>query len=325
MTKAAVLIGNNHLKELGGSEVFTYTLIKAVKELGYDVYFTTFVTGFVSNKCEEFATYIPPQDISKYHFDKAILSHNSIVNLPIKSCSIIQVCHGLLPGLEEPSPLANYHVVISQGLFRYVRNRGFENEVINNPVDLSNFRPVTKINDKPKSILSLCQGKEANNNIKKVCDRMGLKFLSFSKTRTAVWDLYNEINKADIVVSIGRGVYESMACGRNVIVYDSRWYAPNRGDGYINKDNFFLSHTTNCIGNGIGISLDIDLLEKEILKYSRLDGDWNRETACYLFDSLKIAKKLLAMNNPHERFHKYLRVSCQFKLKIKHKFKPIKR
>jgi len=75
-----------------------------------------------------------------------------------------------------------------------------------------------------------------------------------------------------------------MACGRNVIVYDSRWYASNRGDGYINKDNFFLSHTSNCIANEIGIDLNVDLLEKEILKYSRLDGDWNYETACYLFD-----------------------------------------
>jgi len=323
MAKAAVLIGNNHLKELGGSEVFTYTLIKAIKELGYNVYFTTFVTGLVSKKCEEFATYIPPEEISKYHFDKAILSHNSIVKLPIKSCSIIQICHGMLPGLEEPSPLADYHVVVAQRLLKYVCDCGFENEVINNPVDLSKFKPLSKINNKPKSVLSLCQGEEANENIKKVCERMGLEFLSFSKTRSAVWDLHTEINKADIVVSIGRGVYEAMACGRNVIVYDSRWYAPNRGDGYINKDNFFLSHTSNCIGNEIGIDLNVDLLEKEILKYSKLDGDWNHEITHYLFDSLKVARKLLAMNNPH-RYHKYKRYFCQLKLKIRHKFKPIK-
>ena len=123
------------------------------------------------------------------------------MNLPIKSCSIIQICHGMLPGLEEPSPLAHYHVVVAQRLLGYLCDRGFENEVINNPVDLSKFKPLSKINNKPKSVLSLCQGEKANDNIKKVCERMGLEFLSFSKTRSAVWDLHTEINKADIVVN----------------------------------------------------------------------------------------------------------------------------
>ena len=316
-----VLIGNNHLNELGGSEIFTFTLIKAIKELGYDVYFTTFITGLVSKKCEEYATYIPPQNIANYQFDRAILSHNSIVNLPIKARSIIQVCHGILPKLEKPSPLANYHISISQKIVGHLHNHGFKSDVINNPVDLSKFRPISKIHSKPQTILSLCQGEEANKNIKDVCKRMGIEFLSFSKTRTATWDLHKVVNKADIVISIGRGVYEAMACGRNVIIYDSRGYASNKGDGYLSKDNFFLSHASNCVGDDAEIDFDVDLLEKEILKYSTLDSDWNYKTAHHLFDSQEIAKKLLSINKPSPFYFYPYKYFYRLAIKLKKKFK----
>lgn len=294
-SKKKVLVGNNHLSQLGGSEIFTYTIIKAFYELGYKVFFTTHIFGQVGEKCREYATYISPNDIHQEKFEYAFISHTSIALLPIKANKIVQICHSALPGLEEPSLLVDFHVTVSQGASDRLANRGVYSKVIYNPIDLARFKSVNPLNEKPKTILSLCQGSLADQNVELACEKLGIKFLSYSKTRTATWDLEKVINKADIVVSIGRGVWEAMACGRNVIVYDSRSYATNRGDGYITNDIFEKSLSRNSIGAAFEIDFDADSLIKEIDKYNSEQGRKNRLIAEEKFDFHKIALKFLEL------------------------------
>lgn len=47
-----VLVANNHLKRVGGSETFTYTLIEALLKKGYEIEYFTFFKGEVSQRIE---------------------------------------------------------------------------------------------------------------------------------------------------------------------------------------------------------------------------------------------------------------------------------
>ena len=60
---------------------------------------------------------------------------------------------------------------------------------------------------------------------------------STDKAKDNVFNIENIINEADLVVGIGRSIYDSMACGRCVISYDYRVYNNKPlGDGYISKE-----------------------------------------------------------------------------------------
>ncbi len=290
-----VLVGCNHLNDLGGSEIYTYTLIKSLSVLGWDVSFTTFHEGTVSEKCKEFATFIDPTNISEHLFYKAIISHHSIVRLPINAIEVIQVCHGTLPRLEQPSFLADHHISVSLGVYDHLNKCGVKSSIVNNLIDFSRFYIKREINDKPKRVLSLCQGEEADKNVEDACRILEIEFDSLSKTRVAIWNLEDRIMKADIVVSYGRGIFEAMACGRNAIVYDSRGYIPNQGDGMVTEANFDSFLSLNCTGQINCIDFTKDLLVEEIKKYDPAQGGINHRIAKNKFDSIILTRKILSI------------------------------
>src|SRR5690606_19581330 len=107
-----ILIATNHLESVGGSELYTYDLIKALSELaGIEVEYFTFDKGLISDKIEG-ELKIP--FMSKKKYDLIFANHNTTVRELFSRAPIIQICHGVLPELEQPSPLADFHVSISE-------------------------------------------------------------------------------------------------------------------------------------------------------------------------------------------------------------------
>lgn len=270
-----ILVANNHLKRTGGTENYTYALVVELIRQGHSVEYFTFKKGVVSRKIEAEGV----KFMSKKRYDLIIANHKTTIQLLHKRGFIIQTCHGTLPKLEQPSKYADAYVSVTNEVQDHLLQKGVESILIRNGIDCNSFSPRTTLNEKLTTVLSLCQSEEANEMIEQVCTQLGLKYLKADKKQDNVWHLEELINEADLVVGIGRSLYDAMACGRTVISFDKRKYSDALGDGYLNENNLNVSIEHNCSGRGTGKTMDSIALKNEFEKYNPSDGIFMREYA----------------------------------------------
>lgn len=276
-TSYHILVATNHLNTIGGTEIYTYYLLKSLKKIpGLSIAYFTFDRGLTSDKIENDLG-IPFK--SRNNYDLIIANHNSTVNYLFGQGPIVQICHGTLPPLEQPSPLAIRHVAISEETASHLRTKGFDAKVVLNGIDTETFKPIKPIRDQPKTLLSLCQNELANHLLRNVCESENLTFHSINKFKNPKFHISREINEADLVVGLGRSVYDAMACGRPCIIYDQRSYNGNLGDGYLNPDEFDRYVRYNCSGRYRKNSYTEETLIQEVRKYDPGDGEKLRKTA----------------------------------------------
>ena len=265
----SILIANNQLLQIGGSETYTYTIIKEFIIRGFDVEYFTFMRGDFSSRMEK---EIGVKFKTKNKYDLILANHNTCVEALMGFGFIIQTCHGIYPPLEQPSLCANFHVAISQEVQNHLAIKGFVSIIIMNGIDTSKFYSKKSINKELKNVISLCQSEDANKFIQSVCDTLGIKFSYLNKNENPIWNVEDFINEADLVIGLGRSVYEAMACGRPVIIYDNRAYFESFSDGYIvNKLANSLSH--NCSGRFYKLKLTEKMMIEEFQKYNTKDGE----------------------------------------------------
>ncbi|WP_152287829.1 glycosyltransferase family protein [Flavicella marina] len=278
----SILVANNHLQKIGGSETFTYTLISKLIEKGYNVEYFTFFKGITSTKIEKD---LNVRFMSKKKYDVIFANHNTCVNYLYSKGKIIQTCHGIFPKSEQPSKYADRHVAISQEVMDHLTNKGFKSKLILNGIDCNRFFSNHSINSSLKNILSLSQSESANKMIRTACEKMGIQLHILNKHINATWNVEQIINKVDLVIGLGRSAYEAMACGRPVVIFDNREYSESFADGYVTEKNISNFIINNCSGRFSKKKFNSDELENEFLQYNAKDGEFLRE---YALENLNI-------------------------------------
>jgi glycosyltransferase involved in cell wall biosynthesis len=296
-----ILVGNNGLGPPGGSETYTYALCKELKRQGHTVHAVGKIgPGKVSDRLEKIGIPCYFKPISG-NYDLILLSHSSSIELAKDTKGFkIQTCHGVYPALEQPINGMDAYVSISEEVKEHLNNLGYNSTVIHNGIDCLRYRPINPINKTLKTVLSLAHSDSANEIIKRACDIAGVKLIIHNKFRNFSWEMDEIINNADLVISLGRGAYESMASGRNVIIFDHRGYTkmPAIGDGMITKNNAIDYLHNNCSGRFTKKEFNADLLAKEMLKYDYNNGKELREYALnHLNIELQVQKYLNLIPN----------------------------
>ena len=279
-----ILLTNIRMEHFSGTETFTYTLAKELEGRGYKVDVFTFYPGKVSKDLFE----ITPKNKDKrlrMDYDYIFINHNKCLEY-LKDVRGIKVltCHGIFPDLEQPIPGADVYVSISDEVKNHLNELGYNSKIIKNGIDCELFKPTSKINKKLTNVASICKGVKANEIIKEACEKIGVNFKAIRNIENnkiiEVKNVEDYINEADLVVSLGRGAYEAMACGRAVIVFDKRDYMDKMiGDGIITKDNVNEAVKNNFSGRRYEIEFDVNGLVDELKKYDQSMGDINREYA----------------------------------------------
>lgn len=209
--------------------------------------------------------------------------------------------HGVYPELEQPIDGADVYVAISEEVQNNLKSKGYNSEVIYNGIDCSRYRPYKKINKELKKVFSLCQQDDANYLIGQSCEILGIDF-NYIDNEDRKWDIVDNINDADLIFSLGRGAYEAMACGRSVFVFDTRKYSDiNGGDGIITKDNVDIIQKNNMSGRALKIDFNVASIVKELRKYSKEQGDFNRE---YALEKLNIKKQVDKYFSLYKKYNK---------------------
>ena len=97
----------------------------------------------------------------------------------------------------------------------------------------------------------------------------------------------------DICVGLGRSAYESLACGRCVVVYDARGYNGDKYDSIVTRENIGELLRNNLSGRRFNKPFNKTKILDGIDKLYRTNTDYYRSIAEDYFDAKKIVNQII--------------------------------
>lgn len=273
-----ILITNNHLVRMGGTETWVLTMVKELAR-DHELFVFTHQKGVVSDLLKPYLTDNPPI------CDLALINHRSCMHL--EAHVKVFTSHGAFHELEQPIEGADFYVAVSEEI---ARKYGI-GRIIRNPIDTKALLPTTPIAAQPRKALAIVSD-SAFPVIREACSRLGIEVVRPTREKFSIPELANQV---DLVFSLGRGALEAMSCGRPVIIFDDRDYTQG-ADGYLND---FSVRECNYSGRYFGRKFDVDGLVEEILKFDPADGAANRDYVVKHHDVVRIADSYLALHAHH--------------------------
>ena len=290
-----VLLATRSMSELGGSEVWTVTMAKALTKLGHDV---TIACRGANNLLSNFPEIRLERPRGEYEL--GLFNHISMLEkkeLRQRCETIIQTCHGVIPGEEKPHPAADIHVAVSDEVRDAIRDKPgvTETYVIRNPIDTSRFRPETELNETVKRVLYISNNGDSDfgDLVEQAAKNAGAELVKLGRAYGRSMNPQEIMNTVDLVISLGRGAYEAMSCGRPVIAADIRG-----GDGYVHPDFVWEWRKNNLSGRYNKHDVSIDWLTAEILKYQPHHGAQLRNYIEVEHNDLSVARYYIALKEP---------------------------
>ncbi|MFZ7110818.1 MAG: tetratricopeptide repeat protein [Desulfatiglandales bacterium] len=290
-----ILMTNIQLTGFTGSEIFTYTIADMLRKNNFEIVVYSKLIGKLMPLFREIGVNVVNDltTIRNNNFDVAHVHHNINaleVRYHFRDLPIVFLSHGVLPFLEQPPNIdigiSKFLAVSEEVKDSLVQKsiNGKDIKILRNMVDSTKFFPYRKINNFPRKalILSYKIDDKKVEIIIKACKKLKIEY-QFVGGRFGVVpqsSLPYYINSADIVFSLGRGVIESMMCGRIPIVYDHLG-----GDGMVTPDNIKEMMNCNFSGRKYGIEFTDELLVDEICKYRSENGAILRKMALEYFDA----------------------------------------
>lgn len=281
----------------GGSETYTYAIAAELVRQGHHVEcIACGKPGIVSSKLREIGVVTHFDPIYQEEYDMALMSHSSsIAMLKGVQAFKVQTCHGVYPALEQPVLGMDAYVSITREVSDHLQELRIPSTIIYNGIDCERFYPKKNIKRSLRSVLSLAHSDMANDIIREACRDLGLKFVEQNKYKNPIWKVEDLINEVDLVVGVGRSIYEAMACGRNAVVFDHRAYAIDEalGDGFLTDTNISKYIENNCTGRYSNKAMGVKDLKEEFSKYSSYMGEALRDYALqYLNIEVQVKKYL---------------------------------
>jgi hypothetical protein len=296
-----ILMGNNTLELLAGSETWIYTLACAFKKLGHEVTAYSPQLGFIAMQLEKegikcVSGFSQKQEAHKFNpvleeesdedFDVIICNHYQIthdLHKRFPKVPIIATVHGILHAdvstgqIWPEHPVTEFkvdqYVAVSeevQGLLKDVY--GIESVVIRNFFDLEKFEwsPQTGLG-KPNTFLINSNYLALNDPqvqvLKDVVKHYDAQFKAIGANFAGSWDLQEVIKGVDVVIGMGRSVLEGFVMGKIALV-QGRWGT----GGVLTPETYETIRQTNFSGRN---SEGKYATKEEII--SMIDGALNLE------------------------------------------------
>ena len=309
MESLDILIGCNNLAATGGGTLI-YTINMELLRRGFDVEVYSPVPGIVSKKM---INYISKDKINQ-EYDLLLIFHKNILEFIIKKgikgkkiFTMTGIGSQDIPmGFAGPKTykentsfidILNNDVDSLVSMTEEVREK--QNSVlITQGIDCSRFRPTSNVKKDNPRVLSMVRSEKANDIIRKSCELLSLEFVGWSEPASyndysdnerTTFEVEKEINKADIVVGLGRIVLESLACGRQPIVFDDRFYQGNLGDGIVIPSNIDDLAIYNFSGRYSNKSFSVDDMVEELKKYDSNHSEFFRN---YILKKFNVIDKV---------------------------------
>lgn len=270
-----ILLCNNTLSLLAGSETATYSMAVELKRLGHEVSAFSFHLGAVSDKMKEKGIEVMDDLEGKRDaFDVVFANHfdpTCYIKAKCPNTPIVFTVHGIIGGPEEPPLFCDAFVAVSEEVQAHVKKQWMlESTIIRNAVDLERFKEVKPRDPEIKNVLISSsyygQNSEVFKAIFDACAVMNATVHATGKDFKWVWGIEEIYNNVDLVITLGRGCLEAMACNRPAIVIghwgknqelSSDGIITDKSIKEIRKSNF----SSRAIRNEIGTKEIVDLID----------------------------------------------------------------
>lgn len=248
----------------GGSSFYMKCVIDTLESMGHDV-------KAVANTPELIGRNPAFNQAITEPYDLIICSHREVLG-PLSKNQAVKVCisQGLV-GPETFVPGADlYYSVSEEARLHNLNNFGIDSAVLPQPISLpTHYKP---IRNKLENILIIRRYPVVENDpFSCLSSRYNVMVSDKSKP------IKDQIERADLCITLGRGALESMALGRNVLVADKRPYMGQAfGDGYLDANSIPEIAKNNFSGRRYKYDPTPEWLFSELEKYRAEDGEYNR-------------------------------------------------
>lgn len=272
-----LLLTIHHFRDYAGTERFIQHYAGWLKAHGHEVFIFSPYLGNIAAEVSKTGIKVSGdiKDFANIDFDIIHAQHNHTAILArafFPTTPIIFMAHGVIPELEQPPSIdigLSGYIAVSEEVKAHLVNTHQVPEknisVVRNVVNTDRFKPQRPVNSKLKEILVLSNHYKAEVKavIEKAAAELKANVVHVGMPDNPVSDVENYLNAADLVITLGRGVLEAMACERNILIYDQ-----NGGDGMLTSENFVELRKKNFSGRTRAIKYDQASLVAELRKYS---------------------------------------------------------
>ncbi len=321
-----ILLGNNTLSLLAGSETWTYTLALALKKAGHNVACYSPDLGIISDKLaqEDIPSYrhmntggiqmfSPILEESRDHdYDVIIANHWHIVaqlRNRFPKTPIMSTIHGIIHHHpDDKEQWAPEHPAMESGVNQFIavseevqallkQEYNIESEIVRNFIDIKRYGSLPEAKKKPEQFLIntnyLGSDDPPVKLIRDTAKLMGAKVAAIGVNFSPNFHTEIAIKDSDVVFGMGRSVLEGMAAGRLGVVL-GRW---GHG-GVVNKDTVEAIRMQNFSGRNAETNElpTPEQLAEEIKKnYNQATLDWTKEYIKKDHNAAFAAEKIIRM------------------------------
>lgn len=272
-----ILIGNNSLEYLAGSETWAESVALALAALGCTVRGYGRTLGVIAERLQAagIACVDDPQRLGGFRPSLIVAAHWPVVEAlaaAFPRTPLVSVIHGIehrrddgSPALEHPSlgdHVSAYVAVSEEVRDKLGHDHGLPSMVLRNAISLHRY-PAAPAASRPHHLLFSANDVSADDPrcrvLRDVAVRLGARFVGIGSLLGTCVSPWQEIARADVVFGMGRTVLEGMAMGRLGVVHGRFGTA-----GVVCADSAPLLRLRNYSGRGSGRCWSADELVRAI-------------------------------------------------------------
>ncbi len=283
-----IVVSYQQLVGFGGTESYLLTVAEGLERLGHEVVVHALELGPSAERARERGIRIESREAHLPAQCDAVLSQDAVTAYALSGrypdARRVFVAHSLSFALQSPpqtESACQAVVVMNERLRRRTEELGQQLPVVRlrQPIDLQRFCFQTLVLEqrrRPRVLLlsNYTKGTRARM-VEQACTAADLEVRRVGATMTPTAAPEHEIANAEIVLSLGRGALEAMACGRAAYVFGDAG-----GDGWVTPETYTALEADGFSGRALGEAIGVQRLAADLVEWREELGELGRDLAC---------------------------------------------
>ncbi len=296
-----IVLATNSFNEVGGSETYLLTVAEQLLRLGHGVTIYALDLGKMADLARGRGIDIAAKEVDLGPQCDVVIAQDGGVAYELADrwprTSQIFVCHSTLFDLQLPPlvpGIVGAVIVLSDRVKRRIQALDTPHRIVRlrQPIDTERLVPRGPPRGRPRRALLLgnyLRG-EARRILVDAWGAAGVEVVQVGSPTTPSLHPEQNIAEADIVVGKGRAILDAMSCGRAAYVYDMFGT-----DGWVTQQVYRKMEADAFAGQALPRVVDVDQLRRDLVDYSPLMAQVNRELVMNYHQARTHADQLIAL------------------------------